>query len=108
MDILYGDNQSEIKSLVSSKSAIKLSQLKRVLRMINLGGHRYEDLDSRRKVNKKFLDCLVEIEGSKPNALIWLKKHNSFHTCRTMLSDWKYTGKIQKKICKYKNLDCFI
>ena len=91
MEILHGDDKIAIKKLISEESH-ENTQLKQNLRMINLDGSGLQDLDARRMVNKSFLDCLMEVQLTRPAVLIWLKKHIEFETCKTMLSDWNYSG----------------
>ena len=43
--------------------------------MISKEGSYSHDVEIRRKVNKNFMECLVEAENGVSGALIWLKKH---------------------------------
>ena len=90
-NILYGDDRSAIKRIISSMSSDN-NRLITILCMINTRGSGSKNRQERRKINKLFLECLVDVKGSRPLALIWLKKHVSSETCSTMLSDEKYKG----------------
>ena len=55
-------------------------------------GARTHDIERRRVINKHFFNCLLEVEGDKPSALIWLKKHIDLEICEIMMSDIENTG----------------
>lgn len=58
-------------------------------------GSKSENLLKRRRFNKKILECIIEIKGDCPSALIWLKQNVDFEVCSIMLSDWKYSSKFK-------------
>ena len=60
---------------------------------ILIKGSQEANLSERRIINKNFLDCLVEVKGSRPLALVWLKCYIDYEICDIMLSDWAYSGK---------------
>ena len=39
------------------------------------------------------MDCLLEVKGGCPSALVWLKRNVDFEVCDIMLRDWKHSGK---------------
>ena len=45
-----------------------------------------------RRVNVFVMECLVDVMGSRPLALVWLKRNISLETCKTILKDEKYKG----------------
>ena len=96
-NILYGDDKSSIKQLIAA-TTLENNKLKSILGIINAKGSGPENRPERRKVNKQFLETLVEEKGCRPLALIWLRKHISLDTISKMLSDEKYIGKILKAI----------
>ena len=61
--------------------------------MINMKGSDPENVHERRRINKMFVNCLLEVKSSGPLALIWLKKNIDYDICDIMLSDWKHSGK---------------
>ena len=65
--------------------------------MLNMDGLEAHNLQVRRMVNKGFMACLLEIHLSRPLALLWLKNHIDSDICSTILSDWKFTGKLMRK-----------
>ena len=71
--------------------------------MISMEGSDTQDEEIRRKVNKNFMECLVEAENGVPGALIWLKKHIDFEICNIILKDWKYSGRFVLNIIKHKH-----
>ena len=60
-------------------------------------GTKFHNIKMRRARNKAFFHCLLEIEGDKASALVWLKNNNDFSTCWTIISDWNYSGEILKE-----------
>ena len=64
--------------------------------MISMEGSDTQDEEIRRKVNKNFMECLVEAENGVPGALIWLKKHIDFEICNIIIQDWKYSGGLSR------------
>ena len=50
------------------------------------------DIERRRFINKHFFNCLLEVEGDQPSALIWLKKHIDLEVCEIMISDIGHSG----------------
>ena len=107
IEILHGYHHSHgytydkiaIKKLIRAESSENI-QLKQILRMINMKGMGSQDLTTRRRVNKCFMDCLVDVQRGNPAALVWLKKHIDFQICKTMLSDWKHSGRMLKVLEK--------
>ena len=67
------------------------------LLVILIKGSQEGYLFERRRINKNFLDCLVEVKGSRPAALVWLKCYIDFDICDVMLSDWRYSGELKIK-----------
>ena len=51
-----------------------------------------QDIEARRKTNKTFMECLVKVQHTRPEALIWLKARVDFKICQVILSDDKYSG----------------
>jgi hypothetical protein len=86
---LLRGNHSDIRDLITSNNGY----LSVSLRIINIQGSRKLQLKERRKNNKCFLDCLIEVQGSRPLALLWLKAKVDPKTCDTILSDHGYSGK---------------
>ena len=69
-EILYSMNKGNIKELINSKSVY----LGPVLRMINTNISKLEDVVARRKVNKNFIHCLMEVEIGAM-VFIWLERN---------------------------------
>ena len=93
VEILYESNEMDtvsLKRLILTYDSNNIP-LKTILRMINMNDP--ENVHERRRINKRFLDCLVEVTSSGPLALIWLKKNIDYDICDIMLSDWKHSGK---------------
>ena len=86
---LQRGNHSDIKDLITSNNCY----LSVSLRIINIQGSGQLKLKERRKNNKLFLDCLIEVKASRPLALTWLKAKVDPKTCDTILSDHGYSGK---------------
>ena len=86
---LQRGNYGDIKDLITSNNCY----LSVSLRIINIQGSGQLKLKERRKNNKFFLDCLMEVKGSRPLALTWLKAKVDPKTCDTILSDHGYSGK---------------
>ena len=95
VDILHGNDNLAIEELILSVRS-ENTQLQTTLCILNMKGSGTEDRSERRRINKTFLKCLVEVMGSRPAALVWLKRHILLETCKTMLSDEKYQGTILK------------
>ena len=93
LEILVGNNEAAIKDLIITEN----SQLKPLLCIINMKGSSIEDRTERRRINQTFLNCLVDVKGDFPSALVWLKKHLWFETCKTIRSDCKYKGMLAQK-----------
>ena len=75
MSCLYSHEECDkvtIKRHISKNSSGIL--FKAVLYIINVKGYGPENIPERRKVNKNFMNCLVDATGSYPSALIWMKK----------------------------------
>ena len=66
--------------------------------LISIKGYEQENLTERRRVNKNFLDCLVEVKGGCPSAFVWLKRNIDFEISEIMLSDWDYSGELITKL----------
>ena len=92
--ILHDNDKCAIKNLIANSND---DQLKKNLRFLNMEGTKFHNIKMRRDKNKFFFQCLLEIEGDKASALVWLKNNNDFSTCRTIISDWKYSGEISKE-----------
>lgn len=86
---LQRGNHSDIRDLITSNNCY----LSVSLRIINIQGSAKLKLKERRKNNKLFLDCLIEVKGSRPLALVWLKAKVDPKTCDTIVSDHGYSGK---------------
>ena len=94
MEVLIGNDEAAIKDLIITEN----SQLKTLFCIINMKGEGTEDRNERRRINKTFLNCIVEVKGDFPSAMVWLKNHFWFETCKTMKSDWKYKGMLALKV----------
>ena len=88
LEIIVGNNTTAIKDLIITENC----QLRTLFCIINMKGSGTIDRNERRRINKTFIKCLVEVKGDFPSAMIWLKKQFWFETCKTMKSDWKYKG----------------
>ena len=86
MKILKGKNKTEVRKLIKSQE----QNLGKYLRIINIHGTR--DRAERREVNNCFMNCLMEVQLSRKNALLCLKTQVDFATCNTIISDWNFTG----------------
>ena len=75
--------------------ASKISKLHIISFLIK--GSQEGNLSERRRINKNFLNCLVEVKGSRPLALVWLKCYIDYEICDVMLSDWRYSGELKIK-----------
>ena len=73
---------------------IKYHSISNFLLELNMKGSGTNNRLERRRVNKAFMECLLEVQGDRPKALVWLKRHFNSETCKTMRSDWKYKGTI--------------
>ena len=96
MKILHGTNETAIKNLIINS---KDNQLKTNLHFLNMDGTRSENVAIRRETNKKFMVCLRQIQIDKPSTFVWLKRNNEFDTCRSMISDWRFSG--ENSFCIY-------
>ena len=93
-NILLGTDKPAMKRLLDQQTNQDTS-LKTILLMMNMKGSGPEIRQDRRRVNNFVMDCLVDVMGSRPLALVWLKRHISLETCKTMLKDEKYKGTIE-------------
>ena len=90
-DILHGTDQIAVKELIINKTAGH-GQLKQALLIINTDCSGNQEVVLRRKVNKFFMECLVDVQLSSNAAFIWLKKYMQPEICKTIISDMKHTG----------------
>ena len=95
MLILCGSNKDAVKKLIRDENHER-PVLRALLSLHNMKGLEPENRPERRRINKFFRDCLFENFGDQKQALLWLKNHIAFDTCKTMRSDWKYEGKLTK------------
>ena len=86
MKILKGKNKTEVRKLIKSQE----QNLGKCLRIINIHGAR--NRAERREINSCFMNCLMEVQLSRKNALLCLKTQVDFATCNTIISDWNFTG----------------
>ena len=93
-NILLGTDKAAMKRLLDQQTN-QDTRLKTILLMMNMKGSGPEIRQDRRRVNNFVMDCLVDVMGSRPLALVWLKRHISLETCKTMLKDEKYKGTIE-------------
>ena len=49
-------------------------------------------LTKRRRINKRFMDCLQEVKLDRVQALLWLARKVRSDVADKMRSDWKYSG----------------
>ena len=83
--------QSTNTNIVSSLITSEDPKIGQVLRMLNMEGSEAEDLERRRKVNKHFVKCLVEVKSGLPSALLWLKANFDMEVCDKMILDYNHS-----------------
>ena len=89
MVILHSNNKTAIKELIVTKDW----QLNPALRLANSGGYSPQDVAMRRSANKLFFECVLDVEHSRPAALVWLKGNIDPDICNAIITDDNYTGK---------------
>ena len=89
MVILHSNNKTAIKELIVTKDW----QLNPALRLANSGGYSPQDVAMRRSANKLFFECVLDVELSRPAALVWLKGNIDPDICNAIITDDNYTGK---------------
>ena len=92
MVILHSNNKTAIKELIVTKDW----QLNPALRLANSGGYSPQDVAMRRSANKLFFECVLDVELSRPAALVWLKGNIDPDICNAIITDDNYTGKKHK------------
>ena len=90
-DFLHGTDQIAVKELIINETAGN-GQLKQALLIINTDCSGNQEVAVRRKVNKFFMECLVDVQLSSAAAFIWLKKYMEPEICKTIISDMRHTG----------------
>ena len=83
-------DKAEIKLLIEEHWTN--SKLRILLLINNMKGLKTDNLPERRKLNKLILDCIVEVKGSWPRTLVWMKQNIDSEICDIMLSDWAFSG----------------
>ena len=81
MVILHSNNKTAIKELIVTKDW----QLNPALRLANSGGYSPQDVAMRRSANKLFFECVLDVELSRPAALVWLKGNIDPDICNASL-----------------------
>ena len=89
-DILYSKNKNAVKEIIISEN----KHIGTNLRMISIELSEAGDKTMRREISKCFMDCLMEVKSSHPQALVWLKRHVDFDICAIILSDCNYSGNL--------------
>ena len=97
MEVLCSGDKSAMKEIICNENGGN-RELNQVLRIVNIDGSGPQDVDSRRKINKFFMNCLIETQLGLPEALIWVKKHLDPEFRDTLLSDLDYTGQYLKPV----------
>ena len=81
-------DKNKIKELITEDN----KQLGTSLGTMNTELSGSNEKTQRRQINKLFVECLMEVKLSLPQALIWMKRHVKFETCDIIMSDWNYSG----------------
>jgi len=84
--VLRSLEKTAIKNLIVENPA----KTCKLLHMINLAG--VDSVAERRSLNTIFMDSVLELEHTRPEAHLWLKQNVDYEICDTVLSDWNYTG----------------
>ena len=85
--ILHRNNKTGIKEMIVSKNW----QLKQALQLVNSGPQ--DMAKRRRRANKLFFECVLEVELSHSAALVWLKSNIDPDICNAIITDVNYIGK---------------
>ena len=97
MEKICSCDKEAVKQLIEAENS-ENRLLRTLLCLINMKGLEPESRSDRRRINKFFCDCLVEVVGGRNLALLWLKRHIAFDICSTIRSDWSYQGKLMQKL----------
>ena len=87
MEILLSVNDRDIRDLITKKSLA----LKTALRIASNLGKNEKELTKRRKLNLKLVKCLIKINGSLPDASIWMKNNLDEIVAATVIDDMNHS-----------------
>ena len=89
MKVLHDMKKPAVKELIQNEDIELASQLSLLSHSNTPVG---VALTKRRRINKRFMDCLQEVKLDRVQALLWLARKVRSDVADKMRSDWKYSG----------------